>query len=565
MGITNMSVNKHAFLRRKLLVSMLIVPAIPFLIVIVIGYYYYTGSLEAEFISKINRMVDDHSNLIESFVDERKSDLVLISELYNYDEITAQGRIDFVFDSIIRKSDAFTDIGVFDENGVHVAYHGPYELVGKKYNEATWFRSVMEKGYYISDVFLGYRGIPHLVVAVLKREPHRNWVIRATIDSSVFSRVVERIQFGKTGEAYILNREGRFQTQRRSGGELMEPDPDFDTKPAIHEGVRVFVSEVLSGTEYFYATSWLENNQWMLVARQEKAEAYRDLLRVIYLVLLVALLGGALITAMAFYVTHMIIKRLDLLDSEKSELGRQLIRAGRLAEIGEMSSGFAHEINNPLQIIRAEETLIEAILGDLSESGRLEESEDTRQIRDSLDQIKIQIARCAEITQGILKFARKKEVSDSSEVDLNLFLPELIGLVRRKANVEGITIDQDIPNDIPRLKADPAQLQQVVVNLLNNAIDAIVEKHGAQGGNISVRGIPEDGSVCIEVRDDGPGIRKEHLDKIFTPFFTTKPVGKGTGLGLSICYGIVAKMDGNMEVSSEEGQGARFRIHLPAA
>ncbi len=560
-----MSDNKYSFLRRKLLASMLIVPAIPFLIVIIIGYYYYTGSLESEFISKIDRMVDDHGNLIESFIKERKSDLVMISELYSYDDIIAKGKIDFIFDSLIEKSDAFTDIGVFNEAGVHVAYHGPYELVGKKYNEAAWFKSVMEKGFYISDVFLGYREIPHLVVAVLKREPHKNWVIRATIDSSVFSRVVEQIQFGKTGEAYILNREGLFQTQRRSGGGLMEPDPDFETAPAVHEGVRVFVSEALDGTEYFYATSWLENNQWMLVARQEKAEAYRDLQRVVYLVLLIALLGGGLITGMAFYVTHMIVGRLDLLDSEKSELGQQLVRAGRLAEIGEMSSGFAHEINNPLQIIRAEQTLVEAILGDLRESGQLKESEDTRQIQDSLDQIKIQIARCAEITQGILKFARKKEVSETAEVDLPSFLPELIGLVKRKANVEGITIEQQIPKDLPHLKADPAQLQQVIVNLLNNAIDAIVEKHGARGGNINIEVGREDGSICIEVRDDGPGIRKENLEKIFTPFFTTKPVGKGTGLGLSICYGIITKMDGNMEVFSEEGQGTRFRIHLPVA
>jgi two-component system NtrC family sensor kinase len=116
------------------------------------------------------------------------------------------------------------------------------------------------------------------------------------------------------------------------------------------------------------------------------------------------------------------------------------------------------------------------------------------------------------------------------------------------------------------IHADPGQLQQVLLNLYNNAIDAIISMHGAEGGELSVKAGPnEDGKVEISVTDNGAGISPDNLKRIFTPFFTTKPVGKGTGLGLSVCYGIIDKMGGVMEVRSEKGVGTTFTILLPAS
>jgi len=245
-------------------------------------------------------------------------------------------------------------------------------------------------------------------------------------------------------------------------------------------------------------------------------------------------------------------------------LSQQLIIASRLAEIGEMSAGFAHQINNPLQIIHSEQSLIETILSDLCERGGLKESKDFKELEDSNHQIKVQIDRCAEITQAILKFARQKETV-TREVDLRKFTPEVIGLFVRKAGVEGITIKKDFSVDVPLIHADVSQLQQVLVNLFNNAIDAIIERHGSEGGELKIGVRSTDGAVEITVTDNGCGISPENMEKIFTPFFTTKPIGKGTGLGLSVCYGIIDKMGGVIEFSTEKGKGTTFTIHLPAA
>ena len=139
-------------------------------------------------------------------------------------------------------------------------------------------------------------------------------------------------------------------------------------------------------------------------------------------------------------------------------------------------------------------------------------------------------------------------------------------MVENKASVEGITVKQEISEDISPIQGDPGQLQQVLINLFNNAIDAIVERHGSEGGELNIGvGLKRGGKVRVSVKDNGAGISPENLKKVFSPFFTTKPVGKGTGLGLSVCYGIIDKMGGVMAVSSQRGTGTTFTIDLPTA
>ena len=253
------------------------------------------------------------------------------------------------------------------------------------------------------------------------------------------------------------------------------------------------------------------------------------------------------------------------MDAEKEQLSQQLIGASRLAELGEMSTGFAHEINNPLQIIKSEQSLLEINLSELKKEGQLKKSAVLEEMEDSMEQIKLQISRCAKITQQILKFGRQSE-PEKDEVDLKIFIPEVIEMVAKKASVHGVSVKQNIAEDTASVFWDASQLQQVLLNLFNNGMDAVIDQHGTSGGELTVvAGPKENGTIEIRVADNGSGISKDNLDKIFSPFFTTKPVGKGTGLGLSVCYGIIEKMGGTMEVTSDKGVGTTFIIRLPEA
>jgi two-component system NtrC family sensor kinase len=560
-----MKQNPYAGLKKVILACMILVPLVPFLLVLGIGYYYFTDSLENNTITSIQRIVHDHRQMIESFLMERKADLEFILDTFTFEDLSRPDKLSRMFGSLLKESSAFVDLGIFDENGLHVAYHGPYQLSGKVYDQAPWLKAVLKNGFYISNVFLGYREVPHFVIAIAKINQDRQWVIRATIDTQTFNELVKNVHIGETGEAYLLDAEGVFQTERRSGGALMKKDPDRPKYGPVHDGIKTFIDSDAHGEPFLYATTWLKDDSWLLVVRQEKADAFKALHQASYLIVLISVLGGAVIVPLALFLTSFIIRRMEHMDQEKDQLSEQLIRAGRLAEIGEMASGFAHEINNPLQIIKSEYALIEMIFADLKEKGDIKESQDLADLENSIDQIKLQVDRCADITQAILQFGRTGEPA-IKDIELRTFIPEVVSMVAKKAGVHGIVIKQEISDQNSDVHGDLRHLQQVLVNLLNNAIDAVIARHGSSGGVIWIESSrAENGYVEIKIRDNGSGISSENLNKVFTPFFTTKPVGKGTGLGLPVCYGIINKMGGGLAFNSRENVGTTFTIRLPSA
>ncbi len=249
-----------------------------------------------------------------------------------------------------------------------------------------------------------------------------------------------------------------------------------------------------------------------------------------------------------------VLRRAARSGEEKSRVSDQLIQSQKLAALGELSSGIAHEINTPLAVIGQEAELLLMSFMD-AKLGKLDES---AEIRDSLNQIIVQVNRCGEITRKLLNFAREMEAI-SQETDINGLVEDMVLLVEKDAGYNNIRIVRQYALNSPVVVTDPSLLRQVVLNLLNNAVQA-VSKDGAvyvctEAGT--------DGCASIKIRDTGGGIPKENLSRIFNPFFTTKPPGKGTGLGLSICMTIVQRLGGEMFVMSEPGMGAEFEVRLP--
>jgi two-component system NtrC family sensor kinase len=440
-------------------------------------------------------------------------------------------------------------------------------LTGKLYSEEFWFQEVMEKGHYISDVFLGYRNVPHFIIAVKKGDGEDAWILRATIDTLFFDQMVSSVRIGRSGEAYILNKNGIAQTGRRSGGiDVMEEDSEFLAFPSSDNTIHTFLKSDPQGLKYLYATTWLKDLDWLLVVRQEKKDAFRFFYYALYASLVIVALGIAIIVGMSFFMTEKLFARIEQLGRDKKDLGNQLIRATQLAEVGEMAAGFAHEINNPLQIIKSEQALFTSIFEDLYENKKIDpKDEEILELEDSLSQIELQVSRCSDITRAILKFGRKNE----NRVQL-LYpgeqIPEILKMIEQRASVEGIAVFKNIPEDLPGFMGDASQFQQVMLNLFNNAIDAIMEQHPDAGGRLEIQArAKEDNWIEIRVTDNGAGIQPEHIEKVFSPFFTTKPVGKGTGLGLSVCYGIIENFGGTMDVSSRVNEGTTFIVTLPAS
>ena len=234
--------------------------------------------------------------------------------------------------------------------------------------------------------------------------------------------------------------------------------------------------------------------------------------------------------------------------TEQRVMQEQLFQASKLAAIGELAAGVAHEVNNPLSAIIGFSDLL------------LLDAKDEK-TRDMLQKIRSQGMRARDIVQNLLNFARSQRLVQEV-MDLNAVIKEAVALVRRQLELDNIQVIEEYDPDLPRIVGDAGQLQQVVLNMLQNAHDAIMMS--GQGSRVVVRTrrLGKDW-VAFDVEDDGPGIPEDIREHIFNPFFTTKPPGKGTGLGLSISHRIVKKHDGRITVRSRPGRGARFTVELP--
>ena len=223
----------------------------------------------------------------------------------------------------------------------------------------------------------------------------------------------------------------------------------------------------------------------------------------------------------------------------------------KLASIGRLAAGVAHEINNPLAIINQKTGLIEDLL---------EISEDFEQkstLLRNLKSIDTSVERCKAITHRLLGFARRADVLFEN-LSVNDTIREVLQFLENSMIYSRIKLDLQLREQLPEIYSDRVQLQQIFLNIINNAIDAI-----GREGTITIISNLIAGEIRIVIQDDGVGIAEETLPHIFEPFFTTKETGKGTGLGLSITYGLIKKLGGDITVRSNVGKGTAFTITLP--
>jgi two-component system NtrC family sensor kinase len=509
----------------------------------------------------LQTQVEDHRKDIERFLNEHTSKLQLIARTHDRDQLIEPGTLQTVFRLFNQDIWSLTDLGVIGEHGYHLAYAGPYDLWSRNYSKEFWFAQVMQKGIYISDMFMGFRKEPHFIIAVLHSNGGKKWILRATINTDVFRSLVESVRIGKTGQAYLLNAEGVFQTSPRVSGAIMEKST-YPVGP-YHEGPEIRTLDGLKDSQgkerprQIACQAWLQNPRWLLVVKQDYDEAFADVNHANTWTLVFLHLSAASILVVTVFITRHMITVIKRRDGEADRLNQQLLQAGKLASIGELSAGVAHEINNPLAIILTERQL----LLDAARTAAIADPEFQEQFTDSMSQIDVQVQRCKRITQNLLRFSRRTQ-SVIEKVDLNAFLGEVIELMEREARTSGIKFFSELDANLPPVLSDPSQLQQVFLNLITNAIDA---HDGKPYGSVRIttQADPDLGIAFVKVADSGSGIRPEHLNRIFDPFFTTKPVGKGTGLGLSICFSIVKRLGGSIAVQSEPEKGTEFTIGLP--
>jgi len=547
---------KYRSLTRNMVIFVVSVSILPLLITGALTLTRFSQAYEDKSKSHLRELVQKHSQSIDTYLMNRLSEIRIMARSYPVEMLRDRGFLRERL-ALLREeySGAFVDLGLVAADGTQVAYVGPFQLKLADYSQSRWFQEAMQEEDYISGVFTGLRGTPHFIVAAKMNCDQKCYLVKATINFLAFNALVENITIGDTGFAFIMNREGEYQTKPRHPISLDHgPYEDLLAGRFDLKRIPVFQRQDSSGRDSLFAFAPLKDGNWILCLQQEAGDAYSDTYSTVVLAVSFIILFTAVILPLSFFLSRRLVLRMKRSDEQKATINEKVIETGRLASIGELAAGIAHEINNPVAIMVEEAGWIEDIL---SEDKPISE-EDLAEIERAVQQVKIQGSRCKEITFKLLSFARKIDPT-VKEVHLNEVVEEVVGLLTQKSRFANVKIETDLDPQLPITSASPSELQQVILNLMNNAVDSI----GKGGGMVRVSTKRLGDAIELAVSDTGEGIPEANLSRIFDPFYTTKAVGHGTGLGLSICYGIIKKMGGDISVRSTVGHGTTFYLVWP--
>ncbi|MEW6108730.1 MAG: ATP-binding protein [Nitrospirota bacterium] len=536
-------------LRRNIIIVTLAVALVPLVVLSWSASRNYQKYYKENISSGMMRMVENRKDVINFFLAEQKSFLSIIAELYGFNYLKEQENLEEIFKTLQKKA-ALVDIGVINRNGRHTAYVGPYKQIvfDKNYREEDWFKHVMVKGTYISDVFLGYRNIPHFIIAIAA--PQREWVLRATIDSEMFDSLVKSAHIGVKGDAFIVNSKGVLQTVGRFG--TYQLSPEERRLLYFHQGTKVEELETSTG-KYLYATSWIKDNEWIFVVKFDTKSELLPFFKARRIEQWIILFASLLIITSAMLVVNFLVNKIEKADRLKAAYDEQLIHTEKIAAIGRLAAGVAHEVNNPLAVINEKAGWMQDLL---SEEDR-DKIKNYPEFEDAIKKIKLHVERARKVTHRLLGFSRRVE-GEKEIVNINQLIKETVSFLEKELLYHKIELITELDEYLPAISTNSSEVQQVFLNILNNGIDAI-----GTGGSIKIMTTSDPENVVVSFCDTGHGIPDDFIDKVFDPFFTTKKVGKGTGLGLSVSYNIIKKLGGDIKVSSKVGDGTTFTIFLP--
>jgi signal transduction histidine kinase len=522
----------------------------PLLIMSAVSFYQYRAAFEDELTRPTLRLTSSMKRSIEFFLEERTAAMNFLSRQETFPSLTQPERLSRTFRLMRQAFGGFIDLGVIDSAGIQQAYAGPYDLQGTDYRSEDWFHEVQMRDVFISDVFLGHRNYPHFVIAVKHEDDDgSSYILRATLDMEVINRQIQALALRSASDAFLMNRDGILQTRPRLGGAVLEQAPwtlpPFTEAPAIERQTNASGEEWVLGYAYIAKSPFV----FMLVksprALMENWTGPRDRIIIFLVVSVITIL---LLTAS---LSAYLINRIREGDRKQADALHEVEYTNKMASIGRLASGVAHEINNPLAIINESAGLMRDLIA--------HEDDHPRQAKylKLLDKILESDKRCSDITHQLLHFAKRLDMQHEP-VDLPALSRQVLSFLEKEAAYRNIQIEVDCPSEVPTIETDRRRLQQVFFNIINNALQAV-----ADGGKIEI-GIRcmLDNKVQVTFSDNGPGIPEDILPRIFEPFFTTRRE-HGTGLGLSITYGIVQKLGGDIDVTSEVNRGTSFIVTLP--
>ncbi len=544
----------HFSFRRKWLLIVAfttVVTLTPLLVMTLVDYRLTRQAFESEATMGVSRMVSNTWRSVSFLLAQRRAALEFVAQDNTLTDLLRPGRLEAILAHLQGGMGGFVDLGVVDATCSMRAYAGPYALGSSRVKPTICFDRAVASGFFISDVRIGRESSHELVVAIRHDlDGGGFFVLRSTLDAGLLGGPVSQLALDESDDAFIVNAQGILQTPARRYGHRFEKAPL--TLPETIGGTRVLKTVDQAGRSVLLGIASIPDSPFLLMmVRQESGIMdlwLKPRMRLIgfllfsIVVILVSILG----------VATYLVNRIHAADQRRVQALHQVEYANKLASIGRLASGVAHEINNPLAIINQKAGLIK----DLFTLNR--EGTGNEKLMGLVDDVLGSVRRCAAITRRLLDFARHME-SSLEAVDIEAIIRQVLAFMEKEAERRCIAVSIAVQGKIPVFESDWGNLQQIFLNLINNAFAAMRD-----GGRLDIT-IERQGSthVRVTVDDTGHGIPEADLKRVFEPFFSTRHGHGGTGLGLSVTYGMVTEMGGEITVTSQVDKGSRFTVTLP--
>lgn len=523
--------------------------AIPMLVIGIAVPAQFTGLYTEKKLQEIEKFVRNRGEVIDLFFEERLGQLKSIGEIYSQETLTTPGKLSELLRILKVHTQAIVDLGVIDMEGRHIVYAGPYDVGTANYAQEDWFLATKRQGAHVSDVFLGFRQSPHIALAVLCGDGRQSWILRATINASMLTYLVKAKRTGEeTGDVFILNEAGRLQTDSRLYGAAMTAmNPEW---PGRHAAIAM---EKIGNDKFIVATTPLHNVPWILACTEAATPFSKIMPRAFILSAGGILLALLALGVGAWFIARIMMKKLMEVDRKKSLYTESILQANKIAGMEKFTTTIVEEMNEPVTLLRDSGYRIREVL----------EKEDAvsmpyhAELCDIAQEIENQTNRTTDIQCRLLAFAQKLNPFLES-IPLHIILNQALAFLQQEADDHETEIIREFGQPEARVFTDASQLQQALLHVIENAIEA-----AGKNGIILINSDIVDGKARIRVKDNGPGIPKEKLARIFDPLNPAEDAGKGFGLAISSA--IMKRLGGNITASSSLEEGTVFTIVLPLA
>lgn len=525
----------------------------PLLLLVVFFHLQYRHLLEDSLRAHLAVIAEHQANTFDLFLRERLVNLGNTIDDPTFAARAEAGELAGFLASLQQTSDAFVDLGLVSADGRLVAYVGPVVYTSPvNYRNEDWFQALSTHGQrsVITEIYLGYRDQPHFTIAVRRGEGESMRILRAALSPERLSEYLRTLEGANEVHAAVVSARGILQVTTPRVGDVLRSStflpPETPQRGFVPGSPREGRSD--------FAYAWLSETPWALVVTDARDGQLAGTFAFPNTFFPVTVAVFVLMGVVILVRTRQVVGRQIAAERQEAELSGQLVHAAKLASVGELAAGIAHEINNPLAII-AEEV---GVLQDSLDPDLANDDDEPVDLPERLAAIHDAVFRCRDITRKLLTFVRQTEVKVEPHF-IREILDEVVDLMLgNELAISNVEVVRDYDYSIPQILTDRNQLIQVFVNLVKNAMDAMPE-----GGTLTMTTRRNGDKASVAIKDTGCGMTQDQMERVFMPFFTTKDPGKGTGLGLSVSFSIIQSFGGTFYVESAPGKGSTFTVELP--